>query len=78
MFTLSFPLIMPDSIVFSALSCSDLLWWYMQAVPSGSGRLNVGNLQEVQPIGSHTSGKALITAALTKMGLTPSHSAKAS
>ena len=51
----------------------------MQAVPSGSGRLSVGNLQEVQPIGgSHASGKALITAALAKMGLTSRHSAKAS
>ena len=43
----------------------------MQAVPSGSGRLNLGALQNKQLSsghhGSHASGKALITAALSKM-----------
>ena len=46
---------------------------HMQAVPSGSGRLSLGALQEQQQSfavshATHPSGKALITAALSEMG----------
>ncbi len=48
---------------------------HMQAVPSGSGRLSLGVLPEQQQSfavshDAHNSGKALITAALSKMGFT--------
>ena len=47
----------------------------MQAVPSGSGRLSLGALQEQQQSfvvshAAHASGKALITAALSQIGFT--------
>ncbi len=47
----------------------------LQAVPSGSGRLSLGALQDQQQSfavshATHPSGKALITAALSKTGFT--------
>ena len=53
----------------------------MQAVPSGSGRISLATLQEQQqPFAlsctSHMSGKALMTAALSQMGLTSMRSGK--
>lgn len=53
----------------------------MQAVPSGSGRISLSALQDQQqPVtsspGSDASGKALITAALSKMGVSATPSAK--
>ena len=52
----------------------------MQAVPSGSGRLILDAFEEQQlpsnSHGTHASGKALITAALSKMGLPAMRSGK--
>ena len=53
----------------------------MQAVPSGSGRISLAVLQEQQqPFAvscvSHVSGKALMTAALSKLGLASMRSGK--
>lgn len=50
----------------------------MQAVPSGSGRFGVESVQDMQSGSSHDSGKAVVTAALAKMGLTLRRSAKVS
>lgn len=52
----------------------------MQAVPSGSGWLILDAFEEQQlpsnSHGTHASGKALITAALSKMGLPAMRSGK--